>query len=72
MTRNLAITTMANIRQNLFFALDYNAAGVLIAAGILYPFFGIMLSPMLAAATMSLSSICVITNALRLRKIRLQ
>ena len=72
MTRNLAITTMANIRQNLFFALDYNAAGVLIAAGILYPFFGIMLSPMLAAATMSLSSICVIINALRLRKIRLQ
>ena len=72
MTRNLAITTMANIRQNLFFALDYNAAGVLIAVGILYPFFGIMLSPMLAAATMSLSSICVITNALRLRKIRLQ
>ena len=70
--RNLAIGTMANIRQNLFFALFYNAAGVPIAAGILYPFFGIMLSPMLAAATMSLSSICVITNALRLRKIRLQ
>ncbi|MFZ9080511.1 MAG: copper-transporting ATPase, partial [Alphaproteobacteria bacterium] len=50
----------------------YNAAGVPIAAGILYPFFGIMLSPMLAAAAMSLSSVCVITNALRLRKIRLQ
>jgi Cu+-exporting ATPase len=72
LTRNLAITTMANIRQNLFFALDYNVAGVPIAAGILYPFFGIMLSPMLAAAAMSLSSVCVITNALRLRKIRLQ
>jgi Cu+-exporting ATPase len=70
--RNLAIRTMANIRQNLFFALFYNAAGVPIAAGILYPFFGIMLSPMLAAAAMSLSSVCVITNALRLRKIRLQ
>ncbi len=70
--RNLAIGTMANIRQNLFFALFYNAAGVPIAAGILYPFFGIMLSPMLAAAAMSLSSVCVITNALRLRKIRLQ
>jgi len=70
--RNLAIATMANIRQNLFFALVYNAAGVPIAAGILYPFFGIMLSPMLAAAAMSLSSVCVITNALRLRKIRLQ
>ncbi len=70
--RNLAIATMANIRQNLFFAIVYNAAGVPIAAGILYPFFGIMLSPMLAAAAMSLSSICVITNALRLRKIRLQ
>jgi len=70
--RNLAIGTMANIRQNLFFALFYNAAGVPIATGILYPFFGIMLSPMLAAAAMSLSSVCVITNALRLRKIRLQ
>jgi len=72
LTRNLAIATMANIRQNLFFAIVYNAAGVPIAAGILYPFFGIMLSPMLAAAAMSLSSVCVITNALRLRKIRLQ
>ena len=70
--RNLAIATMANIRQNLFFAIVYNAAGVPIAAGILYPFFGIMLSPMLAAAAMSLSSVCVISNALRLRKIRLQ
>ena len=72
MTRNLAIATMANIRQNLFFAIVYNAAGVPIAAGILYPFFGIMLSPVLAAAAMSLSSVFVITNALRLRKIRLQ
>ena len=69
--RNLALATMKNIRQNLFFAFIYNAAGVPIAAGILYPFFGIMLSPMLAAATMSLSSVCVITNALRLRGIKL-
>ena len=59
---------MRNIRQNLFFAFVYNAAGIPIAAGVLYPFFGILLSPMLAAAAMSLSSVCVIGNALRLRK----
>jgi len=59
---------MRNIRQNLFFAFVYNAAGIPIAAGLLYPFFGILLSPMLAAAAMSLSSVCVIGNALRLRK----
>ena len=70
-SRNLALATMKNIRENLFFAFIYNAAGVPVAAGILYPFFGIMLSPMLAAATMSLSSVCVITNALRLRGIKL-
>ena len=59
---------MRNIRQNLFFAFFYNAVGIPIAAGALYPFFGILLSPMLAAAAMSLSSVCVIGNALRLRK----
>jgi Cu+-exporting ATPase len=65
--RNLSRATMKNIRQNLFFAFAYNTAGVPIAAGILYPFFGLLLSPMLAAATMSLSSVSVIGNALRLR-----
>jgi Cu+-exporting ATPase len=64
----LSRRVMRNIRQNLFFAFAYNAAGIPIAAGLLYPFFGILLSPMLAAAAMSLSSVCVITNALRLRK----
>ena len=59
---------MRNIKQNLFFALVYNAAGVPIAAGVLYPFFGILVSPIFAAAAMSLSSISVITNALRLRR----
>jgi Cu+-exporting ATPase len=58
---------MANIRQNLVFAFIYNAAGVPIAAGILYPAFGILLSPIIAAAAMSLSSVSVIGNALRLR-----
>jgi Cu+-exporting ATPase len=58
---------MTNIRQNLFFAFVYNTAGVPIAAGALYPFFGILLSPMLAAAAMSFSSVSVIGNALRLR-----
>jgi len=62
---------MANIRQNLFFAFAYNSAGVPIAAGLLYPFFGILLSPMLAAAAMSLSSVSVIGNALRLRSARI-
>jgi cation transport ATPase len=58
---------MANIRQNLFFAFIYNAAGVPIAAGLLYPFFGITLSPVIAAGAMALSSVSVIGNALRLR-----
>jgi len=62
---------MRNIRQNLFFALVYNAAGVPVAAGILYPFLGILVSPIFAAAAMSLSSISVITNALRLRRVRI-
>jgi Cu+-exporting ATPase len=61
--------TMANIRQNLFFAFAYNVAGVPIAAGVLFPAFGILLSPMLAAAAMSLSSVSVIGNALRLRNV---
>lgn len=65
--RELSRATMRNIRQNLFFAFAYNAAGVPIAAGILYPFFGVLLSPMLAAAAMSFSSVSVILNALRLR-----
>ncbi len=65
--RKLSVATMRNIRQNLFFAFIYNTAGVPIAAGILYPFFGILLSPMIAAAAMSLSSVSVISNALRLR-----
>jgi Cu+-exporting ATPase len=67
--RRLSAATMRNIRQNLFFALIYNAAGVPIAAGILYPFLGILISPMFAAAAMSLSSVSVITNALRLRSV---
>jgi len=69
--RRLAAATMRNIRQNLFFALIYNAAGVPIAAGILYPFLGILISPMFAAAAMSLSSISVISNALRLRSVKI-
>ncbi len=67
----LAMKTMRNIRQNLFFAFIYNAAGVPIAAGLLYPFFGILLSPILAAVAMSLSSVSVIGNALRLRGVKL-
>jgi Cu+-exporting ATPase len=62
---------MRNIRQNLFFAFIYNAIGVPIAAGVLYPFFGVLLSPILAAAAMSFSSVSVITNALRLRNLKL-
>jgi P-type Cu+ transporter len=62
---------MRNIRQNLFFAFIYNALGVPIAAGALYPFFGILLSPMIAGAAMSFSSVSVIVNALRLRSVRL-
>ncbi|HEY7297473.1 MAG TPA: heavy metal translocating P-type ATPase [Xanthobacteraceae bacterium] len=69
--RRLSAVAMRNIRQNLFFAFIYNAAGVPIAAGVLYPSFGILLSPIIAAAAMSLSSVSVIGNALRLRRLRL-
>ena len=69
--RHLAKATMRNIRQNLFFAMVYNAAGVPVAAGVLYPFLGILISPMFAAAAMSLSSVSVISNALRLRSVKL-
>tara|TARA_R110002110_G_scaffold412875_1_gene639474 strand:- start:15943 stop:17217 length:1275 start_codon:yes stop_codon:yes gene_type:complete len=69
--RRLSLATMRNIRQNLFFAMIYNTAGVPIAAGILYPFFGLLISPMFAAAAMSLSSVSVIGNALRLRGVQL-
>ncbi len=69
--RRLSRATMKNIRQNLFFAFIYNSLGVPIAAGVLYPFFGLLLSPILAAAAMSLSSVSVITNSLRLRKVEL-
>jgi Cu+-exporting ATPase len=69
--RVLSRATMRNIRQNLFFAFAYNALGVPLAAGVLYPVFGILLSPMIAAAAMSLSSISVIGNALRLRTLEL-
>jgi len=69
--RRLANATMRNIRQNLFFAFIYNSAGVPIAAGVLFPFFGLLLSPMIAAAAMSLSSVSVVGNALRLRKVAL-
>ncbi len=68
----LSRATMRNIRQNLFFAFVYNAAGVPIAAGILYPFTGMLLSPIIAAAAMSLSSVSVIANALRLRMVGLK
>ncbi|HED33637.1 MAG TPA: heavy metal translocating P-type ATPase [Gammaproteobacteria bacterium] len=69
--RRLSRATMRNIRQNLFFAFIYNSAGVPVAAGILYPFFGILLSPMIAAVAMSFSSVSVITNALRLHRAKL-
>lgn len=69
--RRLSQATMRNIRQNLFFAFIYNALGVPVAAGVLYPFFGILLSPIIAAAAMALSSVSVIGNAIRLRTIRL-
>jgi len=69
--RRLSQATIRNIRQNLFFAFIYNALGIPIAAGVLYPFLGILLSPMIAAAAMSFSSVSVITNSLRLRRVRL-
>jgi Cu+-exporting ATPase len=69
--RRLSRATLRNIRQNLFFAFAYNALGVPVAAGVLYPFFGLLLSPMIAAAAMSLSSVSVIGNALRLRRVSL-
>jgi Cu+-exporting ATPase len=62
---------MRNIRQNLFFAFVYNMLGVPVAAGLLYPFFGILLSPIIAAAAMSFSSVSVISNALRLSRVKL-
>ncbi len=69
--RRLSRATMGNIRQNLFFAFVYNVLGVPIAAGVLYPFFGLLLSPMIASAAMTFSSVSVIANALRLRRVRL-
>ncbi len=69
--RRLSRATMRNIRQNLFFAFIYNSAGVPIAAGLLYPFFGILLSPIIAAAAMSFSSVSVISNSLRLKRVQL-
>ncbi len=69
--RRLSRATMRNIRQNLFFAFIYNSAGVPVAAGVLYPFFGILLSPIIAAAAMSFSSVSVISNSLRLRRVKL-
>jgi Cu+-exporting ATPase len=69
--RHLSRRTMRNIKQNLFFAFIYNAAGVPVAAGVLYPFFGLLLSPIIAAAAMSFSSVSVVTNALRLRRAEL-
>jgi len=70
--RRLSRATLANIKQNLFFAFFYNSVGIPIAAGVLYPFFGILLSPILAAAAMSFSSVSVISNALRLRGVRIE
>lgn len=69
--RRLSHATMSNIRQNLFFAFVYNALGVPVAAGLLYPFFGLLLSPVIASAAMALSSVSVIMNSLRLRKVKL-
>ena len=69
--RKLARATLGNIRQNLFFAFVYNTLGVPVAAGVLYPFYGVLLSPVLASAAMSASSVCVIANALRLRRLAL-
>ncbi len=69
--RKLAVATLRNIKQNLMFAFAYNALGIPLATGLLYPFTGLLLSPMIAAAAMSLSSVSVITNALRLRRVHL-
>jgi Cu+-exporting ATPase len=69
--RRLSRAVMRNIRQNLFFAFAYNSLGVPVAAGVLYPFFGVLLSPIIASAAMSLSSVSVISNALRLSRVRL-
>jgi len=69
--RHLSRSVMRNIRQNLFLAFVYNSLGVPLAAGVLYPFFGLLLSPMVAAAAMSLSSLSVVGNALRLRTARI-
>lgn len=69
--RRLSRAVMRNVRQNLFFAFVYNSLGVPVAAGVLYPFFGLLLSPVIAAAAMTFSSVSVVTNALRLRKVRL-
>jgi Cu+-exporting ATPase len=69
--RRLSRSTMRNIRQNLFFAFVYNALGVPIAAGVLYPLVGMLLSPIIAAAAMSVSSVSVVGNALRLRHVKL-
>jgi Cu+-exporting ATPase len=69
--RRLSRTTMRNIRQNLFFAFVYNALGVPIAAGVLYPWTGVLLSPIIASAAMTFSSVSVIANALRLRRVQL-
>ena len=70
--RALSVKTVRNIKENLFFAFVYNGLGVPLAAGVLYPFFGFLLSPMFAAAAMSLSSVSVIANALRLRSSELE
>ena len=67
----LSRATLGNIRQNLAFAFLYNALGVPVAAGLLYPFTGLLLSPMLASAAMTVSSVCVVLNALRLRRVAL-
>jgi Cu+-exporting ATPase len=69
--RRLSRETLRNIRQNLFFAFVFNALAIPIAAGILYPAFGLLLNPMIASAAMSMSSVCVIGNALRLRSVTL-
>jgi Cu+-exporting ATPase len=67
----LSRATLRNIRQNLFFAFVYNSVGVPVAAGVLFPFFGILLSPVIASAAMTFSSVSVISNALRLRRLKL-